>query len=73
VSIVRESPADWRDQLFAGALLVVTDVAALATFRARAEGLPVAAFAPAAPPEAQRVLGDAATSRHPRLPEGSSG
>lgn len=60
VSVVRELPADWREQLFAGALLVVTDVAALAGFRAHAEGLVAAAFAPAASPTAQRALGDTA-------------
>jgi len=60
VSVVREVPADWREQLFAGALLVVTDVAALATFRAHAEALLAAAFAPAASPTAQRALGEPA-------------
>ena len=60
LSIVGEPPADWREQLFAGTLLVVTGVDALAPFRAHADELLAAAFTPMEPPEAQRGLGDAA-------------
>jgi hypothetical protein len=58
VNVTRDVPDDWRDQLFAGALLIVTDVADLAPFRSHVERLLTDAFAAAAPPDAQAALGD---------------
>lgn len=56
VTVAARPPADWRAQLFAGALLIVPQVSPLTAFREHAEQLLVEAFAPAPPTAAQDVL-----------------
>lgn len=56
VTVAAAPPSDWRAQVFAGTLLIVTGVEPLTPFRTYIQDMLAEAFAPAAPQDAQEHL-----------------
>ena len=67
VAVAADPPRDWREQIYAGALLIVPQVDELAAFRSHVSALLDDAYGPHAPPDAQAALGDQAFTARSEL------